>query len=774
MSDTLSHALLSALRTAAQAYAPGDQVAPCAVLWADPERLWESLMPQMQTLMPELYVLGSYAAEKRSGPALWLRCIEARVIDGAPPAGTVPVFYLPGISRELMRGVEDCSQEVAALVELQFRGVMWMHVNGKEWTPYGFLVSKHGGAGLDVAKDQAALDALSGALPRLMEEPLSLLKGRRLDADFLNGMLAPDANGLILRWLSDTEGFQKGRTDAEWQAFCQQCKTDFKLDPVKDGALKAAQLLANRANNWANVWERYAEAPTSYSGVLEWLQRAAPKEPSMFDSAEVWPDMNRLEEMQLSQEMEALVDRPQAEVISRIAELENRHGKRRAYPWRRIGLSPLATALEPLARLAELCGSSPGAPTPEAYAEYYAREGWKVDAAALATMAACGTQEEHGAVLGVLRALYLPWLEKTSRHLQKLIHDNGQTISKRGGVIEAASGRMVIFADGLRMDVAHLLMDKLTAAGVTPNHEWEWSTIPSVTATAKPAASPVADMVQGGEASNEFSTQIIGTGQRTTQDRFLATLASRGWQCLAADELGDPSGSGWTEAGALDKRGHNEGWKLARSVETEVRDLASRIQALLRAGWKEMIVVTDHGWLLLPGGLPKVELKAFLAEDRWGRCAALKAGAQADVPVFKWHWNPEVAIASPPGAGCYRAGMEYSHGGVSLQEMVTPRLSITADQSIGDAPRIMEAKWTGAKCRLFIVGNCIGVRVDLRTSLSDPATSLLADKQARETTADGKVTIFLEDDSDIGRQAEIVVLGESGQVIHAYTTKVGE
>jgi len=205
-------------------------------------------------------------------------------------------------------------------------------------------------------------------------------------------------------------------------------------------------------------------------------------------------------------------------------------------------------------------------------------------------------------------------------------------------------------------------------------------------------------------------------------------------------------------------------------VATEVRDLASRIGALLNAGWTEVIVVTDHGWLLVPGGLPKVELKAFLTEDRWGRCAALKAEVQPDVQVFKWHWNPAVAIACPPGAGCYRAGMEYSHGGVSLQEMVTPRLSITASQAIGSAARITEAKWTGAKCRVSIGGNCAGMRVDLRTSLSDPATSLLADKQARETTADGKVTIFLEDDTDIGRQAEIVLLSQSGQVIHSLTT----
>src|SRR5216110_2060377 len=127
--NTLAEHLSATLRTAAQAYAPGDQVAPCAVLWPDPERLWEYVMP-------ELFLLGIYAAEKRSGPALWLRCIEARVVEGAPAAGTTPIFYLPGISREKLRAAEDCPQELSALVELQYRGVMWLHVNGKEWTPY--------------------------------------------------------------------------------------------------------------------------------------------------------------------------------------------------------------------------------------------------------------------------------------------------------------------------------------------------------------------------------------------------------------------------------------------------------------------------------------------------------------------------------------------------------------------------------------------------------------------------------------------------------------
>lgn len=771
---SLAEQLAGTIRTAAQSYAAGDQVAPCAVLWPDPERLWEGVMPELQPLMPELFLLGSYAPVKRTGPALWLRCIEARLVEAARSAASTPIFYLPGISREKLRAAEDCPPELAALVELQYRGVMWLHVNGKEWTPNAFLVSKHNGLGLDVAKDQATLDALAGALPTLMGESVSNLQGKHLDAEFFNGLLSPDATGLMLRWLSDPETFKQRRSDAEWKAFCQQCKTDFRFDPVKDGPLKAAQLLAGRENHWGKAWQRFAEAPANYPGIMEWLKRAAPKNSSMFDSAEVWPNINESEERKLQQALESLVDRPQDEVIHRVGELEEQHGGRRAYVWQKLGLSPLATVLRPLSQLASLCLANQGAPTPEAYAESYARDGWRVDAAGLATMAACGAPEQYGAVLGTLRAMYLPWLENSARHLQQLIRNNGQSVSKRAKPIETAAGRVILFADGLRMDVAHQLGEKLAAAGIEPTPDWEWSTIPSVTATAKPAASPIADAVQGGEAGDEFSTRLVSTGQLLTQDRFVAALKERGWQYLASDETGDPSGSAWTEAGALDKRGHNEGWKLARSVDTEVRDLASRIGKLLKAGWSEVVVVTDHGWLLVPDGLPKVELKSFLAEHRWGRCAMLKSGAQTNALTFKWRWNPDVTIASPPGAGCFRASMEYSHGGVSLQEMVTPVLRVKTARPAGGSARLLEAKWTGARCRVSAGGNYAGVRVDVRTSQSDPNTSLLADKQARETTPDGKVTIFLEDDSDIGKDAEIVLLDASGQVISSLHTTLGK
>lgn len=374
----------------------------------------------------------------------------------------------------------------------------------------------------------------------------------------------------------------------------------------------------------------------------------------------------------------------------------------------------------------------------------------------------------------VMRAVCLPWLESTARQLQQLIRANGNSVAKRAKPYDTAPGRLLVFADGLRLDVARQLAEKLATAGIESTHDWEWSTVPSVTATAKPAASPIAGTVQGAEAGDAFTTQLVSTGQVLTQDRFIAALNGGGWQYLKADESGDPSGSAWTEAGALDKRGHNEGWKLARSVEPELRDLASRISALLKAGWTEVIVVTDHGWLLLPGGLPKVELKAGLADHRWGRCAAMKASSETDVPTLQWHWNEQVTIASPPGVGCFRASMEYSHGGVSLQEMVTPVLRISRGGPSGDSARLAEAKWTGAKCRVSVSGDCTGFKVDVRTLLSDQDTSMLANQQGVKITADGKVTVFLEDDADIGRQAEIVLLDPSGNVIDSMPTTLGE
>ena len=113
--DMVAPTFIGTVVSVGLSFAAGDQVAPCAVLWTDPERHWEGVMPELQSLVPELFRMGAYAPERRVGPALWLRCIEARVIEGAPPVGTAPIFYLPGISREQLRAAEESPPDLAAL-----------------------------------------------------------------------------------------------------------------------------------------------------------------------------------------------------------------------------------------------------------------------------------------------------------------------------------------------------------------------------------------------------------------------------------------------------------------------------------------------------------------------------------------------------------------------------------------------------------------------------------------------------------------------------------
>ena len=118
--------------------------------------------------------------------------------------------------------------------------------------------------------------------------------------------------------------------------------------------------------------------------------------------------------------------------------------------------------------------------------------------------------------------------------------------------------------------------------------------------------------------------------------------------------------------------------------------------------------------------------------------------------------------------------MEYSHGGVSLQEMVIPRLRIMAGRARSSSAHLVEAKWSGAKCRVAVGGDCSGVRVDIRLRRSDPTSSLLAGHKSLETTTEGKATLFLESDADIGQNAEIVLLDAAGIVIDSLPTKLGE
>ena len=68
-------------------------VSPAAILWTDADRIWESAVPQLAKLLPELFVLGDYIPKEHQGPSIWLKCAVAGTLGTQLPAGAVPILY---------------------------------------------------------------------------------------------------------------------------------------------------------------------------------------------------------------------------------------------------------------------------------------------------------------------------------------------------------------------------------------------------------------------------------------------------------------------------------------------------------------------------------------------------------------------------------------------------------------------------------------------------------------------------------------------------------
>lgn len=771
---TFSDALVDALQRAGR-YNKNDQTPPAAVLWTDKDRQWEPLLSVLRDRLP-LLTFGSYAPDQRTGPAYWLRCMVARTLPGdLLPAGETPIIYLPGISRQEIRAVEDCPQPLQPLAELQYRGVLWTQKNSRDWTPAAFLQTKDGGMEIKVGNDPATREALNRALLKLADEPIAhLRKQAPLRASFFDALLNPDEVRILLLWLNDPDGYPKRVASEQWAAFCQLCQQKYGFHPEKDGPIHAAQQLGRQYGNWHVVWQRYTEAPLSYPNLPELLRSARPKQLALFEKpSETWPQDNQSEEEQLRQRLGGLGQLPTAEARAALYDLEKQHGHRRAWVWSQLNRAPLAAALEHLVALAKETVQPVGGDTLEQMMAAYAGQGWQADAAVLDSLAAVELVEDVTAVKTAIRAVYQPWLEETARAFQMraLSGDLGQ-VQPNALILDTQASTCILFSDALRYDTGQRLVAALEEQGCHCQVQPQLAALPTITATAKPALSPIAELLAG-KHSTDLTPLVAATQARLTAESFRKLLAAAGYQVLRQeDDLGDPSGKAWTELGAIDQYGHQHGWKIAHHIPGELRALEKRVEALLDHGWARVIVITDHGWLLLPGTLPKVSLPQHLTVQRKGRCARLKEFSDTDQQTVPWFWDQDVRIAIAPGCHCYEAGKEYEHGGLSPQECIVPVITATRPDKAASVPvTIEQVTWRGLRCVVRVGGATPEMRVDIRSKAGDPATSLATSPKA--PGQEGKTSLLVEDEDRIGEAVFVVVLAESGLVRAQILTTIG-
>lgn len=741
--------LVAALHDAAS-YNPGAEAAPEVVLWCDPNKEFSPLIPAMRERLPELLTYGDHDPATRSGPAVWLRAVTTRALPAVPlPEGTTPIVYLPGFGREVLKGAEDCPTLLQPLVWFTVAGNLFGHVNGKDWTLRAFLTSDRGPLKLNVADDASTRMALSDAALRFCTKPLEELKGKRWDADALNALLAPDLAADMLDWMDGV--FDATADPARFTAFASIAEKQLKFDPRKLSTQDAAKRLAQREGKWAEVWSRFA-AGTGYGGVVGLLGAEEPA--TLFENPEAYPKQNLKGETELRESLSKLAELSPADARKRILEFDEKHAWRRETVWAKRGEAPLALALS---FLADVASAKPlPAHDGSALAESYMASGAAVDSAAMRALAAASRDVDRNAVSVALRAIYLPWLEEGANALQELIRTGNVKLAKPEEA--KAPNPTILFVDGLRMDLAQELARLLGTEGLNADLSWQWSGFPTVTATCKALVSPVSSLLEGPSYTSDV-LPVNAEGKPATKPVLYKLLEEQGWETgkslLADSKL-------WAEAGRFDEDGHALGARLAGQIAAGIRDVADCVLQLARSG-RNVRIVTDHGWLLMPGGLPKAALETGLAEPQGKRtrCAMVKAKAQTTYLQIPWTWNNEVFVATATGAHSFFAGQEYAHGGVSPQECILPVLDVTATGAQQRDVAELRTRWEGLRLRVEAPG-ATDLHVDLRLGPETSGPSLI--KGGRVLDDKGKTSFLVGDDNE-GQTACLVLLDDDGRIL---------
>ncbi|MDJ0324195.1 BREX-1 system phosphatase PglZ type B [Cryobacterium sp. PH31-AA6] len=773
---TLVRAVVAkALRDAAT-FNAGVNSAPAAVLWADPERTWEPVIRSLQEAVPIL-VLGEHDPLAAQGPALWLRAVLASPESAELPSHLAArddrnpwVIYLPGISRSSVAEASALNDSLAPLAEIAIRSSWWPSAHGQTpWTPHSFLLSKQG-AGLDIAGDAATKAALAQVLDKFFLEDIDDLKRMgRLDSSRLHHLVLDDSVRTLLEWMDDPVTVRSSLEGARWQALIASCRSVYGFSPEKDGALTAASKLGSRAGEWNAVWQRFAENPARYPNIANLLDQARPSVVPLFGDTDPhpdsWPSWNRDQEEALRTALGALATHPNPG--DRVKDLAAAHAAREDNVWAALGQAPLARAVGHFAELADRAATATPATDLKTQVAWYGDEGHMIDDLALRAIAAAKTAQDRAAVATALGALYDPWVDESARAFQKAAVTNyhGQT------GLDIGAGTAVVYVDALRFDLATRVARRLSPLDAAV--ETRLAAFPSVTPTGQPAVAPIAITVGGGTAFDAADDQ----GRSLKGAVLRSALASAGVQFLEWDAagVGDPTGKAWTQTSSIDSLGHSHGHALADLVDQQLDLVAERVRGLLDAGWRNVVIVTDHGFLLPGQAAQKVTLPLQVTEGdaaRKPRVARLKAAAaRPDFPILPWTWDSSVDMVSAPGTAAFEAGRLYEHGGLSLQECVIPVVTVARGDKAVAPVQVEAVRWTGQRCRLDYSPAEADIVAEIRLRPADASSVVGGPKSPAEP---GEIKVLVDEElAPAGAVAWVVLLDPNGGVLAQTQTKVG-
>ena len=261
----------------------------------------------------------------------------------------------------------------------------------------------------------------------------------------------------------------------------------------------------------------------------------------------------------------------------------------------------------------------------------------------------------------------------------------------RQKVWNARGKRAIIIVDALRLDCAYEIGDLLTGGEVTI--EPLRAALPTVTSVGMTSLLPLAQHepltldIQGKRLHLRYKGKDLA--ERSNR---LAFMSGVGADCRDIGEIEDastlPQGLGELLVvfghEEVDGIGHGNANNLIRHLDREVERLARVIRKLHVWNYPTVHVVTDHGFILIDEDKlpPEVECKKEWSPYIKERFALVAAGADIPLATSPFPWDERWRVAVPPGMAFFKTEKSFSHGGATLQELITPHMvSVVAQQA---------------------------------------------------------------------------------------------
>ena len=687
-------------------------------------------------------------------------------------APKIPIIYLPGVSKADLRNVENAVFNFQPLLEYQYTGTLFIQENGREWSILAFVENPINGLGVKVAKDNATRDALKKTLPSIFQDREVLDNKTIIDADYLNNQLFPDIIPTILKWMCKGDGLLRGMDTGKQEVFVNLCKSQYEFEPDHKNIKSIAEKLGSQKNSWKYVWQMYAAAPHKYPELEELLRLAKPADlgSGMFAlPEESWPQLNEEKEEALAQALAKAAKLDASKALTTLNELEKEHSVRRNWVWFELGKSPLANALQYLVVVAAKTQEAFSTVSIDAIKDYYTNHGYRIDQHMRKALTVVKLEKDKTLVRAIIQLFYQPWLENITNKFQKLVSQDASIFTEQTAKTESES--FVLFVDAFRYELAEEFKQRLEKQKFKTSLSTGWSAIPSLTPTAKPNVSPIAMAVSIQSEITEFRPQLNNGKDLQTQVFRDALKAAEFKLVTSAGDI-QADGKYWQEIGDIDTKGHEEQSDMVKRIDELFDQVQEALDLAFEKGIKQVKIVTDHGWLLLPGGLPKTPLNAGLTETRWGRCALIKEGASTNLLHLPWRWNPSIFIAYAPGISFFKANEEYAHGGISVHECLVPTLIIENTNSHRIVAEVKDVKWANLKCTITTSDVPDGFLVDIRTKYNDSKTSVL-DRVSKDKKISGNTITLMVDDSFEYQSATIVLMDENKRILDKKPTTIG-